>query len=101
MTSQAFLKLLQCYVLNSIDALPEENRQALLAMEPRLRATYECDGTWKKIVAAQMDFPENFPDQIKEIWVRSQEIAQQSGHVLDPMEFVKLFLKDNFPYAIR
>jgi hypothetical protein len=101
MASQPFSKLLQCYVLNAIDALPPENRSILVAMEPKLRATYHCDGSWDQIVASQMDFPATLNDQIRELWRSNRERAQNAGHDLQPLEFVDLFLRQNFPYALE
>jgi hypothetical protein len=99
MSERPFLKLLKAYLLRAIDALPEENHIALTALEPKLQATYSYRASWDLIVAKEMDFPPDFPDQVRHIWRRNCELAYQAGQKLEPLAFVEMFLKENFPFA--
>lgn len=97
MTDKPFAKLLKCYVLDIIDELPASNREAMIKMEPLLRKTYGCDGSWEQIVAKQMDFTDDLPDQIRSLWQQNQALATKSGQVLLPIPFTEIFLRQNFP----
>ena len=101
MTDKPFTKLLKCYVLDVIDELPASNREAMVQMEPLLRKTYDCDGSWEQIVAKQMDFTDDLPDQIRSLWQQNQALATRSGQVLLPITFTEMFLRHNFPYVFE
>jgi hypothetical protein len=63
-----FLRLLDCYVLDAIGHLDEQQKQSLHAMEPKFSAVYNTTGSWQDIVAAQMNFPPELPSEIRRIW---------------------------------
>jgi hypothetical protein len=98
MTDKPFTKLLKCYVLNIIDELPASNREVMVQMEPLLQKTYDCEGSWEQIVAKQMDFTDDLPDQIRGLWEQNQALATKSGQVLLPNTFTEMFLRHNFPH---
>ena len=92
-----FLKLLDCFVLDAIGALDEQQLETLQRMESKLAGVYAQEGKWQDIVAAQLDFPQSMPEQIREIWKRNLLSAQQRGLTLDPREFAIAFVDQNFP----
>lgn len=63
-----FLRLIECYILDRIGELDGKQRAVLEGMTPKLRATYNRDGTWQNIVAVQMEFDESFDSQVREFW---------------------------------
>ena len=96
-TGKPFLKLLECYILDSIEQLDDASRLSLQKMEPKLQGVYGVKGTWLDIVSAQMDFPASFPEQIKQIWSSFLGHARTQGLAVDPNEFAKKFVDENFP----
>ncbi len=91
-----FLRILECYILKSIDALPEPDAKKLEDMTPKLRELYGHAGEWWEIVAAKMDFPTDMPDKIQEIWKRNQILANSNKEDLHPEHFAQMFVDSNF-----
>ena len=92
-----FLRLLECYVLQSINQLTESQNDTLKRMEPKLEETYGMKGSWFDIVSTQMDFPDSLPSQILSIWEKNAASAQSIGREIDPNEFAMAFIDQNFP----
>lgn len=78
-----FLRLLECYVLWSVDQLPSGQADALEVMAPKLAATYGVEGTWQDVVAAQMEFPPDLPDALRGMWERALVDAGGSRDTVD------------------
>lgn len=95
-TGKPFLKFLECYVLNSIDQLDDNQRATLVKMEPKMASIYKMNGSWLDIVSTQMHFPESLPEQIKGIWLRYLDQAKSQGVSVDPNEFAMSFVDQNF-----
>jgi hypothetical protein len=89
------LRLLECYVLKTLDLLPESDSLNLASMEPKLTQVYGRQGTWDQIISAMMEFPPNMPLLIREMWVRNQAIAKANGVMLTPQQFAELFVDQN------
>src|SRR3546814_6685933 len=70
-TDKPFRRYVDAWVLNAIGALDEPTRAYCVAMEPQLRQGLGKTGNWDAIVAQQMNFPPELPDQIRRI--RSEE----------------------------
>jgi hypothetical protein len=92
-----FLRLLECYVLNAIGQLHEQHAEVLRQMEPMLAKTYGMGGAWDEIVAAQMNFPATLPDKIRGLWDRYLATAKARAASVDPEEFARVVIDDNFP----
>ena len=91
-----FLRLLDAYVLDSIGELDSQTAQSLTAMEPKLRDTYQIQGSWQDIVSHQMQFPEDMPRQIEAIWNDAETKVRNSGMELSAVEFTYQFVDTNF-----
>lgn len=89
------LRLLECYVLKSLDQLPESDSPNLASMEPKLAQVYGNHGSWDQIIAVTMDFPANMPLLIRQMWDRNQEIAKANGVDLTPQQFAEMFVDQN------
>lgn len=94
---KSFLKLLDFYVLKSIEQIKPEDLEALTRIEPKLREVYGAQGDWFAIVAGEMDFPAELPGHIQALWLSYSEHAQQQGVVADPVQFTHSFIDENFP----
>jgi len=95
-TGKPFLRLLECYVLDSIGQLGDKQRVALADMEPKLRETYRAQGSWKEIVSQQMEFQEALPGKNRLIWEDCLKKAYGMGESVDPNEFARSFVDTNF-----
>jgi hypothetical protein len=93
---QPLLRLLECYVLWAIGALPDSEAKTIGAMTPKLRALYESDGHWMDAIAKALDLPPNMPELIREVWTKNQEIARTSGATLTPLQFSQVFVDQNW-----
>lgn len=92
-----FLRLLECYVLESIGELEQSQRDLLAKMEPKLRQIYHDEGGWFQIVARQMRFSQDFAEQIKKVWEQNRTAAKNNGENLLPADFAQIFIDQNFP----
>lgn len=91
-----FLRLIDCYVLDAIGQLDDDQRAALTRMEPKLATVFGIEGSWSEIVEKQMEFPASLRTQIRGIWGRYLDFARQTGRSVDPGEFVVQFVDNNF-----
>jgi hypothetical protein len=89
------LRILECYVLWAIDALPEDDAEALAAMTPKLSACYGGRGTWQQIMAKALDLPPELPDMIRGSWAKSLDRARAGGATLAPQAFAEHFVDRN------
>src|SRR3546814_11762129 len=74
-----FLRYVDAWVLNAIGALDEPTRAYCVAMEPQLRQSLGKTGSWDAIVAQQMNFPPELPEQIRRIWADGQADRKSVG----------------------
>lgn len=94
-----FLQLVDAYVLDAIGHLDLRNQQVLTEMEPRVRAAYKLDGSWREIVAKRMGFPAGMPQAIREVWeVGRTKYVTANGEEPDPVAFAYHFVDKNFPH---
>ena len=89
------LRLLEFYVLWSIDQLSETDAKGLQEMTPKLQSVYDAQGDWQQVVAVAMQFPPNMPVMIRDLWVRNSEIARQHQATLTPQQFAEMFVDEN------
>ena len=97
--NNSFLRLLDCYILNAIGELDDDQREALVAIEPWLHKTFSSSGSWHEMVAAEMDFADTVPKKIRAFWLGYIEAARVQGLPAVPGEFVKSFVSQNFPHV--
>lgn len=89
------LRLLECYVLWAIGALPERDATALQEMTPKLQSIYHMQGDWQEIIASVVQLPSNMPTVIRKMWTKNTEIAQRSGVTLTSQQFAEMFVDQN------
>jgi hypothetical protein len=83
-------------VLKAVGALSPDNEARLIAMEPKLREIYRKNGSWTQILSSVMEFPNNMPEMIEQMWRRNQEIARAGSVSLEPQHFAEMFVDNNF-----
>ncbi|UNU44574.1 hypothetical protein EAO27_19050 [Sphingopyxis sp. YF1] len=89
------LRLLELYVLWSVDHLSENDASRLQAMAPKLTGTFGGDGTWQNAIATAMELPEKMPELIREMWTKNQRIAAANGVKLPAQQFAEMFVDTN------
>lgn len=89
------LRLLELYVLHVLGDLSPDALEDLEAMGPYLGKTFDREGEWHEIIAAEMEFPANMPDLIVEMWDRNQKIALENNVELSPQQFTEMFVDQN------
>lgn len=94
-----FLKIVDSFVLDCIGELDQSQEVLLVQMLPKLQATFKHGGTWQEIVISQLNFDVDARVVINELWVKNKNIAKQNGVILAPMQFVEMFVDNNFPRA--
>ena len=94
-----FLRLIECYVLESIGELSEKDRANLIRMESRLQELYDSKGSWYEIVGDEMAFPDSLPKKLSELWSQYLSGAEVDISV-DPNEFAMSFVDSNFPNIV-
>lgn len=85
-----FLRLLELYILRSIEELSENYSDLLLELEPKLQKTYESRKRWYEIIADEMGLPENFNSIVLDAW---QKVRLYNS---DPENFAQKFVDANF-----
>lgn len=89
------VRVLECYVLWCIGALPEQHAIALTNMESKLGRTFKRSGTWQEIISSRMEFHHDLPEKIRGVWQRNLEIARLNEAVLTPQAFAEMFVDEN------
>lgn len=82
-----FLRLLECYVLEAVGQLHDEQRETLVKMQPQICQMYQRDGAWFEVINAEMGFSEATVAQIREVWAANLENAKELDATIDPNGF--------------
>jgi hypothetical protein len=96
-----FLLLMDCYVLDAIGQLTQQQRSALERLEPRLQEAFGCEGSWREVLEAQMGLMPSVALQIEMAWTAYQELAAAAGGASVANEFVREFVAQNFPALLQ
>ncbi|KTE24513.1 MULTISPECIES: hypothetical protein [unclassified Sphingopyxis] len=92
-----FLRYVDAWVLNAIGHLDEPTRAYCVAMEPTIRQSLGLTGSWVQMVAQQMKFGPELPDQVRKIWEEGRlRFEQGNGRPADPVQFAMTFVDRNF-----
>ena len=91
------LKLLELYVLKAIGELPRKEEDILIAMAPKLQATFGGGGEWHNAIESAVRMEADTPQQIRDMWTRNLEIARANGVKLTPQQFAEMVADSNFP----
>lgn len=91
-----FLRPLECYVLEAVGHLHEEQRATLQEMEPEMARVYGRPGAWFEIINAEMQFTPKDVAQIREIWAANLEKAKEMGATIDPNMFAMEYVDRYF-----
>jgi hypothetical protein len=96
-----FLRLLDCYVLDAIGELGQQQREALEKLEPKLHATFGGGGGWREVVETQMGLMPTVALGIEMAWTTYREVEASAGREGIAGEFVRAFVAQNFPALLE
>ncbi len=94
------LRLLDCYLLDSIDELGHEQLQILASLEPMLQRAWKSKGTWRQLIEEQMNFQPTVSAKIRTFWLGYIKAAEAQCLPAVPFDFVVSFVDQNFPHLI-
>lgn len=89
------VRLLELYVLHSINEISADDMNRMVAMTPKLQEIYGHSGEWPDIIARSVGFPQSISGEIRAMWHRNQETARANGITLQPQRFAEMFVDDN------
>ena len=91
------LRLLDCYILDTIGELPPQQKETLQKLEPRLQQAFGSAGDWRSIVEEQTGLLPSAALAMETLWAGFQQTEQRLGNQARPADFVREFVDQNFP----
>jgi hypothetical protein len=87
---KSLLRLIELYVLKAIGELSQDREDNLNAMAPKLKATFGGGGQWHEAVERAVGMEVEAAQDMRDMWVRNQEVARANGLTLTPEEFAMM-----------
>jgi hypothetical protein len=91
------LRLLDCYILDTIGELPQAQKETLQRIEPQLQKAFGGAGDWRSIVEEQMGLLPSVALGMEALWAGFQQDEERLGNQARPSDFVRAFVDQNFP----
>lgn len=91
------LIVLENYVLDCIGELSREKHDGIREIVGKV---WNGGDDWKKTVREQLQLEDAVDDHIRTMWTNNQQIAKQNGTVLQPVQFAKMVVDNNFARLI-
>src|SRR5436309_2269888 len=89
--------ILENYVLAAIGSLPPKANQQLAEM---VKSVFGGGDDWQKTVREQLGLADSLDDALHDMWQRNQMISKQQQIGLDPVQFAKMVVDENFAELI-
>ena len=84
------LRLVECYVLDSIGQLGQDDQQRLSAMTSELRTTLSSDAdSWQAVLEDALALPADYPAVLRQDWETNREAAARAGQTISPQDFAE------------
>lgn len=96
-TGKPLLILLENYVLDCIGCLPKEKVLTITSMVQRV---YGGGDDWKATLRSTLQLDDALDDNLRQMWVRNQEIAKHANQPLPPEDFACMIVDQNFSSLI-
>jgi len=90
-----FLLFVDSFILKAIGELDPVMEAKLEKATPDLRKAFSSAGNWEEIVMEQLEYTAAIRGEIEALWANNQAVAREHGGVLEPMQFVELFVAEN------
>jgi hypothetical protein len=104
-TNDPFLRFMELYVLWAIGEISDSDEQSMARMAPYLYKSLAKTGagqdisarsTWQELIAGTLGFSEDKPGEIRELWRRNRDIADQNRMILTSLMFAQMFVDEAF-----
>jgi hypothetical protein len=92
------LILLENYVLSCIGFLPQEKVPALT---DAVQKVYGGGDDWKATLRSTLHFEDALDDNLRQLWLRNQDLAKQANELLLPEDFARMVVDQNFSSLIQ
>jgi hypothetical protein len=90
-----FLLWVDSFILKAIGHLDPVMEAKLEAATPKLRESFNAQGSWEDIVMEQLEYTSGIRETLRGLWEENQALAADAGGVLLPMQFVEVFVAEN------
>lgn len=87
------LILLENYVLDCIGELPAEKRREMARVVKKI---YGGGKDWKATLRSVLQLDKAMDEDIQGMWARNQETARKTRLTLEPEEFARMVIDQNF-----
>jgi hypothetical protein len=95
--SKPLLILLENYVLDCIGCLPKDKVPTITSMIQRV---YGGGDDWKATLRSVLHLDESLDENLRQMWVRNQDLARQANQALPPEDFARMVVDQNFSSLI-
>lgn len=92
------LIVLENYVLDCIGELPADKQESLAEIVKRV---FDGGDNWKQTVRDHLGFADSIDESIRRLWERNQQIAEGANTTLDPVQFAKMIVDQNFAHEFE
>jgi hypothetical protein len=87
------LILLENYVLDCIGCLPKDKVPTITNI---IQKVYGGGDDWKETLRSTLHLDNTLDENLRQMWVRNQEIARQTNQLLLPEDFARMVVDQNF-----
>jgi hypothetical protein len=91
------LILLENYVLDCIGVLTPDKQASIAQIVERV---YGPGPDWKRTLRATLHLDDSLDESLRELWVKNQQIASDAGQSLQPVDFARMIVDENFSKLI-
>lgn len=95
---QSVVRLLESYILDVLDALPEEQESATKVIMKRAFGRF---GNWRSRLRDEFGFSASVDAQLRAMWGEAQRLAKEKGAQVTPAEFARAVVEENFTDSIE
>lgn len=92
------VRLLESYVLDLLGALPSADEAKARSLVAK---AFGKAGDWKKRLRDEFGLKPAVEAQLLEMWAQAQQIAKTQGLPLQPSDFAKMVVEENFVDAVE
>jgi len=87
------LAVLETYILAAIGELPRDKHKKIVVVVQRV---FGGDHDWMKTIRERLTLDASLDEELRSIWSRSRKAARETGTELQPLQFAKMVVNENF-----
>lgn len=94
-TNDPMYKLFLCFVLDTINELP--NEQLMLIQSMNLKKVFQSEEEgWKEIIKSSLKLSDTIEIAIQDLWLKNSKIAFEKEIKFSPSEFASFFIENYY-----